>query len=86
MRRVTPDSSAMAMSSVRLEGGPSALSGSIELTEMEEVIFSAERIKIRYGNGYEHFEPVQAPLHRTGNGAESELMTFRWVGRTKIAE
>ncbi len=54
MRRVTPDSSAMAMSSVQLQGGPGGLSISVELTDIEEVIFSEKKIKIRYGNGYEH--------------------------------
>ncbi|WP_205038865.1 DUF5988 family protein [Streptomyces sp. G44] len=86
MRRVAQDSSAMAMSSVHLEGGPSGLSGSVELTDLTEVIFSDEKIKIRYGNGYEHFECTQTPSRPAGGGAESELMTFRWVGRTKIAE
>ncbi|MCX5203210.1 DUF5988 family protein [Streptomyces sp. NBC_00237] len=76
----------MATSSVQLQGGPGGLSGSVELTDLEEVIFSTEKIKIRYGNGYEHFEPVRAPLHQVGSGAVSELMTFQWVGRTKIAE
>ncbi|MGW2332168.1 DUF5988 family protein [Streptomyces sp. NPDC001700] len=86
MRRVVQDSSAMAMRSVQLEGGPSGLSGSVKLTELDEVIFSEEKIKIRYGNGYEHFESIHAPLQRTTSGTESELITFRWIGRTKIAE
>ncbi|QQM45053.1 DUF5988 family protein [Streptomyces liliifuscus] len=85
MRRVAHDSSAIAMSSVQLEGGPNELSGTVELAEMDEVIFSGEKIKIRYGNGYEHFETVPAPPTTSG-GEEPEPMTFRWVGRTKIAE
>ncbi|MDT0569397.1 DUF5988 family protein [Streptomyces sp. DSM 3412] len=86
MRRVTHDSSATALSSVQLEGGPHELSGTVELTELDEVIFSDEKIKIRYGNGYEHFETVRPAPPRTGDGEGSENITFRWVGRTQIAE
>ncbi|MFH8979037.1 DUF5988 family protein [Streptomyces sp. NPDC017890] len=86
MRRVAQDSSATAVYSVQLEGGPSGLSGSVRLAELDEVIYSEEKIKIRYGNGYEHFESIRAPQQRTGSGSASEPMTFRWVGRTKIAE
>ncbi|MCX4911479.1 DUF5988 family protein [Streptomyces sp. NBC_00878] len=74
------------MSSVQLEGGPNGLCGTVELTELDEVIFSDEKIKIRYGNGYEHYESSRIPLPGTNGDAESELVTFRWVGRTKIAE
>jgi len=85
MRRAH-DPSAIAMSAVLLEGGPNELSGTVELTELDEVIFSEEKIKIRYGNGYEHYETVRPPLPGANGGGESEHMTFRWVGRTKIAE
>ncbi|MEV0559201.1 MULTISPECIES: DUF5988 family protein [unclassified Streptomyces] len=86
MRRVAHDSSAIAMSSVQLEGGPNELSGTVELAELDEVNISEEKIKIRYGNGYEHYETVRPAPPRTSGGEESEPMTFRWVGRTKIAE
>ncbi|MCX2971479.1 DUF5988 family protein [Streptomyces sp. TRM70308] len=60
---------------VRLEGGPVDLSGTVNLAELAEVVYSDEKIKIRHGNGYEHYEAAgPAPT------------AFRWVGRTKIAE
>ncbi|MEU6628016.1 DUF5988 family protein [Streptomyces parvus] len=86
MRRVAHDSSAIATSSVRLEGGPNGLTGTVELTELDEVIFSDEKIKIRYGNGYEHYETVRPTQSGTDGGEGSEYTTFRWVARTKIAE
>ncbi|MEV0696045.1 DUF5988 family protein [Streptomyces sp. NPDC050388] len=62
-------------STVRLEGGPVELTGTVNLADLHEVIFSEEKIKIRHGNGYEHYTP-----------AGTEPAVFQWVGRTKIAE
>ncbi|WP_221356369.1 DUF5988 family protein [Streptomyces beigongshangae] len=86
MRRVAHDSSATAMSSVQLDGGPIELAGAVELTELDEVIFSEEKIKIRHGNGYEHYEFVRPQVLTPSGSEESERTTLRWVGRTKIAE
>ncbi|MFJ4686722.1 DUF5988 family protein [Streptomyces sp. NPDC088789] len=85
MRRVAHDPSIDAMDSVHLEGGPEALTGAVELTGLKEVIITERKLKIRYGNGYEHFEPVDAP-QQSDIGSNEEPVRFRWVGRTKIAE
>jgi len=69
---------------VRLEGGPVDLSGTVNLADYNEVIFSDEKIKIRYGNGYEHYTPLDAAAE-TGAGIGRGPTTFQWVGRTKIA-
>ncbi|MEU0633524.1 DUF5988 family protein [Streptomyces sp. NPDC005989] len=71
---------------VRLEGGPVDLSGTVNLADYNnEVIFSDEKIKIRYGNGYEHYTPLDAAVE-AGTGIGPGPKTFQWVGRTKIAE
>jgi len=75
-----------ALSHVELEGGPSHLCGTVKLTELDEVIFSEQKIKIRYLNGYEHYEPTDAPLGVADGGAVPAPVRFRWTGRTKIAE
>ncbi|MEI5103144.1 DUF5988 family protein [Streptomyces sp. PmtG] len=73
---------------MHLEGGPSTLSGTVVLAELNEVICSSEKIKIRHGNGYEHYEFIDAPgrSRDTPGGAEFPPRKLRWVGRTKIAE
>ncbi len=71
---------------VRLEGGPVDLSGTVNLADYHEVIFSEEKIKIRYGNGYEHYTPFDGITAEAGAGLGPGPRTFRWVGRTKIAE
>ncbi|WP_415954493.1 DUF5988 family protein [Streptomyces sp. KLOTTS4A1] len=75
MTQTTAFSVATTNSPVRLEGGPTELSGTVNLTDFREVILSEEKIKIRHGNGYEHYTP-----------ADSATAVFQWVGRTKIAE
>ncbi|GAB2900612.1 hypothetical protein GCM10027074_78300 [Streptomyces deserti] len=75
-----------ALSHVELEGGPSHLCGPVKLTELDEVIFSEQKIKIRYLNGYEHYESTGTPLRMAEGSAASAPVKFRWTGRTKIAE
>ncbi|WP_030684493.1 DUF5988 family protein [Streptomyces sp. NRRL B-1347] len=93
MRGIDPSISAITVNSVHLEGGPSTLSGTIALTELNDVICSAEKIKIRHGNGYEHYEFIDAQAAAGGARAlsptsegDSVPLKLRWVGRTKIAE
>lgn len=76
MWRIGNDSSERASGRVRLEGGPTEFAGTVDLEELDEVFRSDEKIKIRYRNGYEHYESV-------GGSASAD---FRWVGTTKIAE
>jgi hypothetical protein len=83
---VAQESPATAQSQVELEGGPSHLCGTVRLAELDEVIFSEQKIKIRYLNGYEHYEPIGVPLKKVDEGAVSAPAKFRWTGRTKIAE
>ncbi|MFD8124613.1 DUF5988 family protein [Streptomyces albidoflavus] len=75
MTQTTTFSVATTNSPIRLEGGPAEISGTVVLTDFREVIFSEEKIKIRHGNGYEHYTP-----------AHTASAVFQWVGRTKIAE
>ncbi|MFE9120165.1 DUF5988 family protein [Streptomyces sp. NPDC007172] len=91
MRGIDNSISAITLDSVHLEGGPSTLSGTVVLAELNEVICSEEKIKIRLGNGYEHYEFIDAPVHfnSTARAEESGVsgpLKLRWVGRTKIAE
>ncbi|MEU2565160.1 DUF5988 family protein [Streptomyces longispororuber] len=93
MRGIDNSISAITLNSVHLEGGPSTLSGTVVLAELNEVICSPEKIKIRHGNGYEHYEFIEAPAplddvraHAPAGDVASGPMKLRWVGRTKIAE
>ncbi|MFE9728555.1 DUF5988 family protein [Streptomyces sp. NPDC005794] len=88
MRGIDDSVSAITLNSVHLEGGPSTLSGNVVLAELNEVICSAEKIKIRHGNGYEHYEFIDAPVRFTASTSEEESgpLKLRWVARTKIAE
>jgi hypothetical protein len=83
---VAQESSAIAQSQVELEGGPGHLCGTVVLAELDEVIFSEQKIKIRYLNGYEHYESIGASQRTADEGAVSTPVKFRWIGRTKIAE
>ncbi|MFE9770043.1 DUF5988 family protein [Streptomyces sp. NPDC005808] len=85
MAHVIAISAVTAKDPVRLEGGPVDLSGTVNLADCHEVIYSDEKIKIRYGNGYEHYTPLDTTVE-AGTGIGPGPMTFRWVGRTKIAE
>ncbi|QIB42313.1 DUF5988 family protein [Streptomyces aureoverticillatus] len=91
MRGIDNSISAITLNSVHLEGGPSTLSGTVVLAELNEVICSAEKIKIRLGNGYEHYEFIDTPVRfpspaRDAESGASDPLKLRWVGRTKIAE
>lgn len=88
MRGIDNTISAITLNSVHLEGGPSTLSGNVVLAELNEVICSAEKIKIRHGNGYEHYEFIDAPVRLEAASLDdvSGPLKLRWVGRTKIAE
>ncbi|MFH8485234.1 DUF5988 family protein [Streptomyces longisporoflavus] len=78
MRAIKSNSPAVTPESVFLEGGPHSLSGSVVvLAELSEVIYSPEKIKIRFENGYEHYE---------FSDQTADPLKLRWVGRTKIAE
>ncbi|MEV0445714.1 DUF5988 family protein [Streptomyces spectabilis] len=93
MRGIDPSISAITLNSVHLEGGPSTLSGTVVLAELNDVICSAEKIKIRHGNGYEHYEFIDAQggvggarANSRAHDGGSDPLKLRWVGRTKIAE
>nr|BCB17046.1 hypothetical protein [Streptomyces nobilis] len=91
MRGIDNSISAITVNSVHLEGGPSTLSGTVVLADLNEVICSAEKIKIRLGNGYEHYEFIDAPVSFNAPAQDDESgvsgpLKLRWVGRTKIAE
>ncbi|NYV76983.1 DUF5988 family protein [Streptomyces sp. UH6] len=75
MTQTLPFPSGTTNSPVRLEGGPAELVGTVDLKDFRDLIFSDEKIKIRHGNGYEHYTP-------SGNAPG----VYQWVGRTKIAE
>jgi len=64
---------------VLLVGGPESIPGSLRI---QEVIDLADKVKLAFGAGYEHF------LH---SGEVSvvdgeQLPVFRWCGKTRIAE
>lgn len=91
MRVIDNSVSAITLNSVHLEGGPSTLSGTVVLADLNEVICSAEKIKIRLGNGYEHYEFIDTPVHidapeNVEAPGAGDPLKLRWVGRTKIAE
>ena len=88
MRGIDNRISSVPLNSVHLEGGPSTLSGNVVLAELSEVIYSSEKIKIRHGNGYEHYEFIDAPVQFAAAAPvdDSGPLKLRWVGRTKIAE
>ncbi|MFI8932357.1 DUF5988 family protein [Streptomyces sp. NPDC053474] len=93
MRGIDRSSSAITVNPVHLEGGPSTLSGTVVLAELHDVICSPEKVKIRHGNGYEHYEFIDAPAASDGAQVNSPAYDgdsgprkLRWVGRTKIAE
>ncbi|MFF4402838.1 DUF5988 family protein [Streptomyces sp. NPDC001480] len=76
---------AAVLGRVRLEGGPRDLSGAVDLDDMDMVLSSPEKIKIRYLGGYEHYEYVEE-LPGDGLPDDGSGPLLRWSGRTKIAE
>ena len=64
---------------VILVGGPASL---CDDDRIRHVADSSQRIKIRHGNGYEHFTATGE--RKTHDAAE--LPVFVWCARTKIAE
>jgi hypothetical protein len=68
----------IAMIDVILEGGPRLLSPELH---PRQVPADTEKVKLPYGNGYEHFErTVMTPQDAAGP------VVFNWTGRTFIAE
>jgi hypothetical protein len=60
-----------------LEGGPADLP---EGTRLHLVAPAQDKIKVRHLGGYEHFERARDP------GEDAEVVTYRWIARTKVAE
>ncbi|MBL1097635.1 DUF5988 family protein [Streptomyces coffeae] len=61
---------------VVLEGGPDDLP---RAHQAERSSLTSRKLKIQHRDGYEHFELI-------GTGDDFTPATFRWTGRTKIAE
>jgi hypothetical protein len=64
---------------VRLDGGPRDLP---ETLRRQQILAGQEKIKIRYRDGYEHFERD----HGEAAGNDAAPARFRWTMRTRIAE
>lgn len=62
-----------------LVGGPASLP---EATRIQEVSPFAQKIKVPYYGGYEHFERT-CPLEENALSAQ---ITFSWTTRTELAE
>lgn len=62
-----------------LEGGPPDLP---ETSRIQVVSPFAQKIKVSYYGGYEHFERI-CPLEED---ARSQQVVFRWTMRTELAE
>jgi hypothetical protein len=65
---------------VVLEGGPSDLPQEVRQRWAEA---DADRIKVPYCGGYEHFERTNGHVEA---GTESTSVVYRWVRRTRVAE
>ncbi|MFI2437085.1 DUF5988 family protein [Streptomyces sp. NPDC018693] len=82
-----PDSKATSqaaeMTEVVLSGGPQDIPVEARTLRLNLANRNPdEKIKIRHGNGYEHFE--RSPDSGTQDG--SGPVVFRWTRRTRIAE
>jgi hypothetical protein len=62
-----------------LEGGPETLPSTIR---MQTVGAFAQKIKVPYYGGYEHFERI----NEIEDNVSAEQIVFRWTMRTEIAE
>jgi hypothetical protein len=65
---------------VVLEGGPTDMS---HADRRRQASPGDERIKVRHGGGYEHFERTD---ERAADGGGSHPVIYRWVTRTRVAE
>ncbi|MFD7921930.1 DUF5988 family protein [Streptomyces sp. NPDC059740] len=64
---------------VLLRGGPAALTETDRLRHVEN---RDERVRVRHGSGFEHFEATEETV-MTDQG---HLQVFEWSYRTRIAE
>jgi hypothetical protein len=62
-----------------LEGGPADMPAGLRA---QRVQFHAEKIKVAYYGGHEHFE--RAPDSDADTAGSPAV--FRWIGRTRMAE
>jgi hypothetical protein len=61
-----------------LEGGPADLPANLRRATVGR---HDRKVKVRYLNGYEHFERADED-----DGADAAEVRFRWMLRTRIAE
>jgi hypothetical protein len=62
---------------VVLEGGPRHLPSELRSLRLPA---TDRKVKIRYGDGYEHFE------RDVESGPVDDTVVFRWTCRTRVAE